>query len=55
MNEQQAQGERRQTSVRSLRQNVELGEATESAVVEGRASDEPIEKMATDELENESI
>lgn len=55
MNEQQAQKERRQSFVDSLRQDVELEEVTESAVVEARAGDEPLEEMATDELENENI
>lgn len=55
MNEQQAQEERRQSFVDSLRQDVELEEVTESAVVEARAGDEPLEEMATDELENENI
>ena len=55
MNEQLAQEERRQYFVDSLRQDVELEEVTESAVVEASAGDELIEEMATDELENETI
>ena len=50
INEQQAQDER-------LRQDVELEEVTESAcaVQEASAGAEPMEEMATDELENENI
>ena len=57
INEQQAQDERRQAFVNSLRQDVELEEVTESAcaVQEASAGAEPMEEMATDELENENI
>lgn len=55
MNEQQAQEERRQSFVDSFRQDVELEEVTESALQEASASSEPMEEMATDELENKHI
>ena len=55
INEQQAQEERRQSFVDSFRQDVQLEEVTESAVQEASADAEPVEKMATDELENENI
>ena len=55
MNEQRAQEERRQSFVDSFRQDVELDQVTESAVQEASASSEPMEEMATDELENEHI
>lgn len=55
MNEQQAQEERRQSFVDSFWQDVELEEVTESAVQEASANAEPMEEMATDELENENI
>ena len=55
VNEQQAQKEQRQSFVHSLREDVELDEVTESAVVEASAGDQPIGEMATDGLENENI
>ena len=55
MNEQQAQEERRQSFVDSLRQDVELDEVTESAAVEASAGDQPIvQEIATDNLGNYS-
>jgi len=54
-NERQAQEERRQSFVHSLRQDVELDEVTESAAVEASAGDQHIGEMAKDELENENI
>ena len=55
VNEQQAQEERWQSFVHSLRQDVELDEVTESAAVEASAGDQPIGETATDGLENENI
>ena len=55
MNEQQAQEQRRQSFFDSFRQDVQLEEVTESAVQEASADAEPMEEMATDELENENI
>jgi len=55
VNEQRAQVELRQSFVDSFRQDVELDQVTESAVQEASASSEPMEEMATDELENEHI
>lgn len=42
INEQQAQEERRQSFVDSIRQDVELDEVTESAAVEASAGDQPL-------------
>ena len=55
VNEQQAQEERRQSFVHSLRQDVELDEVTESAAVEASAGDQPMGETVTDGLENENI